>query len=115
AGNVVVTVNRVDGATGTVTVNYATSNGTATAASDYTATSGTLTFIQGETTKTFSVPILTDNVFEAAETVNLTRSNPTAGALLGNPTTSVLTITTPSLFIALDESGPLPQQAAAFD
>ncbi len=113
AGNVVITVNRVDGATGIVTVDYATSNGTATAGSDYTATSGTLTFNLGETTKTFSLPIISDNVFEADETVNLTLNSPTGGAILGNPTTSVLTITTPPLFLALDESDS--QKAAALE
>jgi hypothetical protein len=113
AGNVVITVNRVDGSTGTVTIDYATSNGTAIAGSDYTATSGTLTFNLGETTKTFSVPIISDNVLEDDETVNLTLSMPTGGATLGNPTASVLTITTPPLFIALDESDS--QKAAALD
>ena len=49
-------------ATEQVTVDYATSNGTATAESDYTATSGQLTFSPGDTSKTVSVPILTDSV-----------------------------------------------------
>ena len=42
----------------TVSVDYATSDGTATAGEDYTATSGTLTFAAGETAKTVSVPVL---------------------------------------------------------
>ena len=45
-GTATITVNRVHGSNGTVTVNYATANGTATAGSDYTTTSGTLTFAQ---------------------------------------------------------------------
>ena len=47
-------------ASGTVTVEYATADGTATAGSDYTARSGTLTFDPGETAKTVSVPVLDD-------------------------------------------------------
>lgn len=110
-----VTVNRVDGATGVVTVNFATSNGTATAGSDYTASTGTITFAQGETSKTFPVPIINDNVLESGETVNLTLSNPTSGAALGTPATATLTINTPPLLLILDPAGPVAQQAAALD
>jgi len=115
AGSVVITVNRVEGATGIITVDYAASNGTATAGSDYTATSGTLTFNQGEISKSFSVPVLNDNVFEVDETINVTLTNPTAGATLGNPTTATLTIKTPPLLLFLEESGPAPNQVAALD
>ena len=115
AGNAVITINRVDGATGVVTVNFATSNGTATAGSDYTTTTGTLTFAQGETSRTFSVPITNDNLLESGETVNLTLSNPTGGATLGTPATATLTINTPPLLLILDPTGPVAQQAAALD
>ncbi len=115
ASSIDVTVSRVDGATGSVTVDYATSNGTATAGSDYTAASGTLTFLQGETSKTFSIPITNDSVFEPDETVNLTLSNPTGDATLGTPATATLTITPPPLILALDESGPGSHQATALD
>ena len=56
-----------------VTVNYATANGTAIAGSDYQATSGTLTFRKGETSKTILVPVIGDLDTEPAETfvVNL--------------------------------------------
>jgi chitinase len=60
----------------TVRVNYATVNGTATAGTDYTAVSGTLTFQPGETTKTVSVPILADNLTEPPETFTLRLSHP---------------------------------------
>ena len=53
---------------GTVTVNYATSNDSATAPADYTATSGTLTFTPGQTSKTFiDVPVVGDLLDEANE------------------------------------------------
>ena len=59
----------------TVSVDYATSNGTATAGQDYTATSGTLTFNPGETAKTVSVPVLNDAIDDGIETMTLTLSN----------------------------------------
>jgi hypothetical protein len=74
-------------------VDYATSDGTATAGSDYTTTSGTLTFAAGQLSKTFTVPILNDNLYEgAAETFKLTLSNPSAGSVLGTPVTAIVSI-----------------------
>lgn len=58
-----------------VTVNYATSNGTALAPSDYTATSGTLTFLPGQTSRTISVSIKVDRKREANETFSVQLSN----------------------------------------
>lgn len=60
----------------TVTVSYATSNGTASAGDDYSATSGTLTFQANETSKTVLVSVLDDNHEEGNETLTLTLSNP---------------------------------------
>jgi hypothetical protein len=65
-----------------VTVNYQTADGTATAGSDYTATSGTLTFAPGETTKAINVPILDDAILEGSETFNVDLSNPTNATIL---------------------------------
>ncbi|HEX8890651.1 MAG TPA: Calx-beta domain-containing protein, partial [Pyrinomonadaceae bacterium] len=91
-GSITITVNRIGGSSGTTKVDYATSNGTATAGADYTAASGTLTFGNGEITKTFNVPILEDSLNEANETVNLTLSNVQGSGDLGTPATAVLTI-----------------------
>jgi uncharacterized repeat protein (TIGR01451 family) len=63
--------------TNPITVNFATSNGTATAGSDYTTTTGTLTFAPGETSKTVLVPVMGDLMDEDDETLNLTLSNAT--------------------------------------
>ena len=75
----------------TVTVDYASSNGSATAGADYTAASGSLSFAPGETTKSFSVPILDDGTDEANETATLTLSN-ASNATISDATGS-LTIT----------------------
>jgi M6 family metalloprotease-like protein len=92
-GSVLITVTRTGGSNGVVGVSYATSNGTATAGSDYTATSGALSWANGDTSsKSFSVSIIDDAIYEANETVNLTLSNPTGGAALGSPGTAVLTV-----------------------
>ncbi|MCY7346197.1 MAG: hypothetical protein LH614_08225, partial [Pyrinomonadaceae bacterium] len=92
-GTATITVTRSGGSDGAVGVNYATSNGTATAGSDYTATNGALSWNAGEAgSKTFTVPILDDNLLEGDETVNLTLSSPTGGATLGSPNTAILTI-----------------------
>ena len=65
-------------ATGTVTVQYATADGTAVAGTDYTATSGTLTFAPGEREKkTDLVPIVDDDEEDSGETFRLVLSNPT--------------------------------------
>ena len=68
-------------ATGPVSVDYATKDGTAAAGADYTAASGTLTFAAGETAKTVSVALLDDSIDEGKETFTLELSNP-QGAFL---------------------------------
>jgi hypothetical protein len=75
-----------------ISVQYVTSNGTATSGSDYTSTTGTLTFNAGVTTQTVTIPILNDSVTEADETFTLTLSNPT-NALLGSTASVTTTIT----------------------
>ena len=66
---------------GIVTVDYATADGTARAGSDYTETSGTLTFESLETERTVSVPILDDAHEDTGETFTLTLSNPDGAEL----------------------------------
>jgi M6 family metalloprotease-like protein len=64
----------------TVKVNYATANGTAVAGSDYTATSGTLTFAPGATSRTIAVPIADDAARESDETFRVTLAAPVNAA-----------------------------------
>jgi hypothetical protein len=87
-----VTVRRVGSLAQAATVEYATSDGTGSAAQDYTASGGALAFPAGAATRTFVVPILNDALDETVETVNLTLGAPSAGHTLGSPAAAVLTI-----------------------
>jgi hypothetical protein len=87
-----ITVKRSGGSHGAASVQYATSDGTATAGTDYTAASGTLNWADGDAEdKTFSIAITNDDLGEEDETVNLALDN-AAGASLGVPDNAVLTI-----------------------
>ncbi|MBI2946587.1 MAG: hypothetical protein HYY23_03010, partial [Verrucomicrobia bacterium] len=76
ATNAVFNVNLSVASGQTVTVSYATVDGTATAPREYSAASGTLTFAPGETTKTINVPVNGDTEDEPNETFLLRLSNP---------------------------------------
>jgi hypothetical protein len=91
AGPAVITVTLTNPSAFTITVNYNTTDNTATSPADYTPTSGVLTFAPGITELTFGVPIVSDNFHEANETITLTLSNPISG-LLGLVPTATLTI-----------------------
>lgn len=92
AANVQLTVDRTGGSTGAVTVDYATSDETAVAGTNYTATSGTVDFIDGQTTATITVPIADLPGASATSAFDLTLSNPTGGASLGAQTSETVTI-----------------------
>ena len=88
-----ITVTRTGGSFGAASVNFATSDGIATAGSDYTAAAGTINFSDGDAvSKTFNVTITDDSTWEGDETVNLSLTTP-VGATLGTPSSAVLTIT----------------------
>jgi CSLREA domain-containing protein len=91
-GTATVFVVRTGGSSGTVAVNYASGDGTATGGADYTPASGVLTFADGQTVQSFDIAISNDQLDEVNETVNLSLSNPTGGALLGGQTTAALRI-----------------------
>ena len=91
-----VTLDRVRHAA--VTVDYATRDGTAVAGADYTNTSGTLTFVAGETRKTVDVQVLADSHDEGSETMTLALSNATGARIADGEATGTI-----------DNSGSIPQ------
>lgn len=109
AGAVTITVGRKGGARGPLSVSYESSDGTATAGLDYATTSGTLNFADGETSKTFTVPLFDDSVIEGAETTNLSLSNASNGTVVGPQNT-----TTIAIMDEATESGTTPIDNADF-
>jgi uncharacterized delta-60 repeat protein len=92
AGSVTITVNRLSGRTGNVSVNYQTVAGNATPGEDYVATSGTLNFSDGETSRSFTVQILDDSAIEGNEFFTVRILNATGGAQIGAPDLITVTI-----------------------
>ncbi len=64
-----------------ITVNYSTTNGSATAGSDFVASTGTVTFSPGVTTEMIRIPLLDDAITEPTETFNVILSNPVAATI----------------------------------
>ena len=91
-GSATITVQRVGGSKGTVSVQYDTIDGTARAGSDYTAVSGTMVFEPGEAAKTFKIPVTADNTSEGEEDVNLNLGNVLGNAPLVTPFIATLKI-----------------------
>lgn len=90
--NAVITVSRVNGYTGIVAVDFATSDGTAKAGVKYVKTNTRLAFADGETIKTILIPVIDENAVEGDQSVILTLSNVSGGATLGSPSTATLII-----------------------
>jgi len=82
----------------TVTVDFAITAGTASAGSDFTAATGTLTFTAGQTFATIPLTLLDDSLVESGETVTLT---------LSAPTNSVLSTATSHTFTITDDDTPV--------
>jgi hypothetical protein len=116
-GHALITVTRTGGTGGTASVDYATSDlaglnlcsvvtGDASARCDYTAIGGTLVFMPGESSKTFTVPVINDVYVEGPEVLTLTLSHVVGDATLGTPAVASLTITdndnTPGAFNPID-------------
>ena len=79
--NLTFTVTKTGATVQTVTVNYATANGTAVQPADYSARSGTLTFAAGTTTQTFTVPMVGDTLDEDDETFVVNLSGATVATI----------------------------------
>lgn len=87
-------ITRTGNTSSPLTVQYATSNGTAAPGTDYTAATGSVTFAAGETTKNVVVQLKNDTVDEFDETVLLTLSDFNAtGQASGSLSATILTIT----------------------
>jgi glucose/arabinose dehydrogenase len=99
------TVTNTTASTLPLTVTYATSDGTAIAGRDYTATSGTFTFAPGVTTDTIRVPLLDDGVVQSGLSFNLTLSNPVAATLSRATAAGTITDTDgPSKFYVVNDA-----------
>ena len=103
AGSIALTVTRLGGSSGAASVQFTTGTtgsgaGFATPNVDFTTTSGTLNWANGDSTaQTITIPILNDALAEGNETFALTLSSPT-GATLGAVTGATLTIIDPDIF-----------------
>ena len=92
-GVLAISATRVGGSSGAIGVDFSTSNGTALAGSDYTATNGVLSWADGDTSnKTFLINVTDDTLAEASETFSVTISRPTGGAMVGSPNAATTTI-----------------------
>lgn len=100
-GTADILVTRTAGSEGVVTVAVATSTetgDTAVAGTHYTATTGTLTFADGETSKTLSVPIADDELVEDDTVFTVTLGTRGGAAGVGAITTQKVTITDDDTF-----------------
>ena len=109
AGQATFTVRRVGGSSGPASVDYSTNDGTAHAPGDFTSTTGTLNFADGELQKTFVVPIAWDGQLESDESLNLQLANPSTGSDLANNAAAVVHIGDDGA------SGPISLSATAYN
>jgi Tol biopolymer transport system component len=92
AGSAVIAIKRSGSTAAAGSVLFKTANGTATAGSDYTTVSKTVSFAKGATSVNVTVPITNDKTKESAETIKLSLSSPSSGSVLGTQKAATLTI-----------------------
>ena len=88
----IIRVDRLGNINSTVSVDFATADGTASAGLDYWPANDRLTFLPGQTIRYLALPIIEDATPEPDRTVHLTLANPSAGAALGLQTMATLRI-----------------------
>jgi len=89
-----VSVTRTGGSDGAISIDYASSDITALAASDYSSVSGSLSWADGEAgVKSITIATLVDTIIEVDESFAVTLSNLIGGATLSSGSTATVTIT----------------------
>jgi len=93
-GTISFAVTRADGSDGAISVDYATSDGTAIAGTDYVAKSGTLSWADGDSTTVNTITVSWNDVivYSGGKTFTVTLSSPTNGAELGDYPSTLVTV-----------------------
>lgn len=113
AGSVTAVVDRAKGSRGMITVKYITANGSGKAGTNYTATSGTLTWRAGDSApKSFKVKVSSATPFSGTKTFWVEMEKPTGGATLAIPYTAQVTIAGAST--AAESAGSISLSKAAY-
>jgi hypothetical protein len=93
AGSMTVTVERLNGSSGAISVAYATANGTAVSGTDYTAAGGTLDWASGDAaSKTFAVKVSNTTPFSGTKSFTVALSKATGGAAVSTPSSATVSI-----------------------
>lgn len=105
-GNKVITVTLSSSSSQTITVNFSTVNNTAVSGSDYVSQSGTLTFNAGDLTKTITLSITDDSVYESDETFYVQLSNATNASIV-DPSITITILNDDALTPSITSTGTL--------
>lgn len=97
-GQALITVTRTNGTAGTISVNFATLDGTAYSNTDYMATNGTLVFTNGQMARSFSVPIINNSIVEGNLFLSMILTNASPAVVLGSPSNATLNIVDTSTY-----------------
>lgn len=116
AGPASVTVQRIGPTNSTASINYATHDGTALAGTNYTATSGTLTFTPGQVLKSIQIPVMDDPQVtgDLLFTVVLSTNSSSLGAQLAYPSTNTVIIQDADAGLSFTNSSMIVRRDAGF-